>query len=133
MWYGYICTCPQLMISYDDDQIGPLNEEDEDCCDLMNDYSIENIILNDAVEEFVHKYQHLTSSSVQYVYVDCTQLLLSYTIGILMMLLILTRMLFPRVMMVSSGIMMVPRIMIIFRRLMMDQRSAVVIMTKEND
>ena len=48
------------MVEYDDDQIGPLEEEEEH--ELSADgREIQDTILNTAVEEFINKYENKTT------------------------------------------------------------------------
>ena len=51
------------MIEYDDNQLGPI--EEERCNDSDNEGEFENAILNNAVEEFIKKYDHKTTRYVQ--------------------------------------------------------------------
>ncbi len=50
------------MIEYNDDHLGPIEEErDNDDLDSESDREIENTLLNDAVEEFAKKFEHKTT------------------------------------------------------------------------
>ena len=57
----------QFMIGYDDDQLGPLEEANENCDPDARE--VENALLTSAIEEFNHKYQKEVSR-----YLKCTLL-----------------------------------------------------------